>query len=143
MAEETGLGSSLPQKGLPYSLQREVRVTEEATPGPDYSISMHRCSKWKAPFSDASPPSLPVILPPHHHQSFPLVQKVPSLTHPSSFVPSPKPLEAQGAGEDVGESPGRRTAGDPCQVCGRKESIYPSPCQLLEHLHPCETPPLS
>lgn len=56
---------------------------------------MHRCSKQKALFSDASPPCPPVIPPPHHHKSFAVVQKVPSLTHPSSFVASPKPSEAE------------------------------------------------
>lgn len=43
----------------------------------------------------------------------------------------------------MGESPEGMTAGDPCQIHGRKESSYPSLCQLLEHWHPCETPPLA
>lgn len=76
-------------------MQRKVQVTEGATPGPNHSICMHRCSKQKALFSDAAPPCPSVVLPHHHHQSFPLVQQVLSLAHPSSFVDSLEPPEAQ------------------------------------------------
>lgn len=47
VTEEMDPGSSLPQKGLPYTLQRKVWVTEVATPGPDHRISLHRCLKQK------------------------------------------------------------------------------------------------
>lgn len=91
-----GLGSSLTPK-------RASLLSAEKSPdhrgGHPWSrsqcISMHHCSNQKALFSDASAPCTLVIFPLHHNQSFPLVQKVLSLTHLSSFVASPKPTEAQ------------------------------------------------
>lgn len=94
-------------------------------------------------FAGASLPCPPVILPPHHLLSTGAEGPIP---HPSLlifwFSKAPRG-SSWGAGEDVGESPEGMTAGDPCQIHGRKESSYPSLCQLLEHWHPCETPPLA
>jgi len=70
--------------------------------------------------SSCDPSSLP-------HQCFPLVQQVPSLTHPSAFLASPKSLEAR-VEERVRERvPRGGQQGTPVRYAGGKKVVTPLP----------------